>query len=137
MVQQLEARYVNSWLELNYPNYLQWKRVRLGALPNTQLSRAFSVTQGWVDAIIKTDGEIILVEAKLKPTVAALAQLELYDRLFPQTNSFSEYKDMSRRLVFLTTSLNQDIKDQSDMKGIDYVVYAPDFVMNALIQKGG
>jgi len=129
MVQQGEAKLVNEWLRLNHPQALQWKRVRLGPLPNKQLSQLFKVAQRWADAIYLEDDVIHIVEAKVRPTATAIGQLELYRELFPDTPEFSQFRGKAIKLIFLTTADDVPIRRLCDEKGIEYVVFAPEFIV--------
>lgn len=137
MAQQYEAKYVNEWLLLNYPNKPYWKRVHLGPLPKKTLARMYLVTQRWADAVIKNGDSIVLVEAKLRPTAAAVGQLLLYKDLFRQTDMFREFWGFPLKLVFLTTREDKDIKAQCDAHDIDYVVYRPKWVIDYLVKRFG
>jgi hypothetical protein len=135
MAQQMEAKYVNEWLQLNYPDKLTWKRVRLGVLPTNELSRMYMVTSRWVDAVVLDDGKVILVEAKLRPQPGAISQLQLYDNEFPRTAMFKDLWNKQRELVFLTTREVSGIKELADAAGIRYAVYRPDWVIDYLSKR--
>ena len=128
MVQQGEAKLVNEWLALHHPNALQWRRVRLGPLPLVDQQNLYKVTLRWVDAIFFEDDKVHIVEAKLKPSPTAIGQLELYKRLFKETPEFSQYFDKEIKLIFLTTYEDKYVKDMCIDKGIDYVVYVPEWL---------
>lgn len=123
--QQSEAKLVNEWLLLNFPNSLQWKRVRLGPLPDKKLAKLYSVTLRWADAIAYKDGVVYLIEAKLKPTASALGQLLDYKVLFPDTPEFEDLKDKQIKLIFLTTRLDESLKRLYEEHNIKYEVYNP------------
>jgi len=128
MVQQKEARLVNEWIMLNYPKALQWRRVRLGPLPLKQLSRAFKVTQRWVDLVFFWDNVLYVCEAKMKPNYGAIGQLEGYLDLIDKTPEFSFFLSYPKKGILLTTYEDPEIKRYAESKGIQYVVYAPDWV---------
>lgn len=129
MVQQGEAKLVNEWLRVNHPKALQWKRVRLGPLPKKEFSQLFKVAQRWADAIYFEDDVIHIVEAKMRPTATAIGQLELYRQLFPDTPEFSQFRGKDIKLIFITTAEDVPIKRLAEEKGIEYVVFAPEFIV--------
>jgi len=128
MAQQKEARLVNEWLMLKHPKALQWRRVRLGPLPTKELSGMYKVTLRWVDAIYIEDGRVNLVEAKLKPDLGAIAQLETYRDLFVKTPEFTEYHGSPINLVFLTIRRDPVMEEQCARREIRYEIYAPDWI---------
>ena len=129
MVQQREARLVNEWLAMNYPNSLQWRRVRLGPLPTNEMARMYKVTQRWVDAIFITGEVVNLLEAKLRPDLAAIAQLQAYDRLFPDTPEFSQFRNNRRELHFLCPRNDSVMEKSCAENNIQYHAYAPAWLM--------
>jgi len=125
MAQQKEARLVNEWLMLNHPNALQWRRVRLGPLPNKELARMYMVTLRWADAIYVEDGTVFIVEAKMRPDLGAISQLKAYKDLFYQTPEFTEFRNRPVELILLTTRRDPVLFDMCKREGIHYEVYAP------------
>ncbi len=85
----------------------------------------------WADAIFIKDGIVHIVEAKLRPMPGALAQLELYNKLFPETPEFIQYKNWPRKLVFLTTILDTAIAEMTTEKGIDYEIFTEEEIKDA------
>jgi len=125
MAQQKEARLVNEWMAIEHPNDLQWKRVRLGPLPDKQLARMYMITLRWADAIFIKDNTVNIVEAKLKPELGAISQLEAYRDLFPQTPEFTAYKTSPIHLIYLCTRKDPVVERMCEERGIEYVIYAP------------
>jgi len=123
-----EAKLVNDYLWAKYRDFPQWKRVRLGPLPNVELARFYKVALRWADAIVATDEEIVLIEGKMKPTPSAVGQLEMYADLFRRTPEFGKYKDMRIKLVLLTTRDDEELKKFCSRKSIDYIVFTPAWV---------
>ncbi|MHC1610042.1 MAG: hypothetical protein ACXQTW_00290 [Candidatus Methanospirareceae archaeon] len=122
---QKEAKLVNEWLSKFHPTALQWRRVRLGEYPTKEIAAIYKVTLRWADAIFVEGGVVHIVEAKLKPDAGAISQLELYDSLFPRTPEYTAFKDLPRKLVFLTTRMDEAVKAIADEHGVEYVVYKP------------
>lgn len=131
MVQQYEAKYANEYLMVHYPNNLQWKRVRLGPLPNVELAKMYEVTLRWADAIIKENNDIIIAEMKLVNQLAGVSQLELYKQLFVKTPEFSDYWGNHIILRLVVPYLEQETKDMCEQKGIEYVLFTPNWYTRA------
>ena len=125
MVQQGEAKYVNEWLQQFHPNSLQWKRTRLGSLPNKELNRMYLSTLRWADVIFLENDIVHIVEAKLNNPIKAVSQLEVYEKKFPETSEFSEWKDKQIKLILLCPFIESDVVELCKDKGIEYIVYTP------------
>lgn len=125
MTQQGEAKFVNDWLAQYHPTALQWKRIRLGPLPNVELAKMYEVTLRWVDAIFIENESVHLVEAKLVNQLAGIAQLELYAKLFRDTPEFSAYKNMPIVSHLVAPRTEPEVKRMCAEKGIIYEVYTP------------
>ncbi len=123
-----ETRLIRDWVAKNYPDKPQWKRVRLGPIPGTPAAAIYKGLRRWVDLVIWDEPYIILVEAKMRPKPEGIAELELYDRLFPETPEFSMFKDKPRRLIYLTTLYDEVIDRMCKEKGIELVVFRPKWV---------
>lgn len=119
-----ESDLVNKWMAREHGTALQWRRVRLGIVQDKEQARMFSVILRWADAIFVEDETVHIVEAKLRPSAEAFGQLELYRELFVKTPEFQQFWDRPIRLVFLTTMLDQELKEHADRKGIEYVIYS-------------
>ena len=126
MVEPLkESQLVNKWLSEKHPSSLQWRRVRLGIVPDKEQARMFSVILRWADAIFIEDNTVFIVEAKLRPSAEAFGQLELYQELFRKTPEFQAYWDRPIKLVFLTMMLDQELWEHAERKGIKYEIFNP------------
>lgn len=135
MAQQREGRLVNEYLREYYPTSAQWKRVRLGSVADPEEARIHNVRLRWADAIVDTGDEIIIIEAKIRATPAALAQLELYEDLFGQTPEFSQHWEKPRRLVVLAAAEDQDVRRLAQDKGMDFVLFRPNWIREYLYQR--
>lgn len=121
-----EAKYVNDWIKNQHPKALVYPRMRVGPWPNGD--RNAGVLRVFPDAILIEDGKVVIVEAKTKPDTRALGQIELYADLFPATPEFYFAKDFPIRKVLLTTRDDMVLRPFAEKKGIDYVVYLPDWL---------
>lgn len=115
-----ESRFVNKWLWVYHRDKPQWRRTRLGALPDKEMSALYSVTLRWADAIILDGNELVIVEAKLNPVAGAIGQLELYRELIRATPEFDRFSNLPIKLVFLTTRLDLQLLQFCTAKGITY-----------------
>lgn len=123
MTRQLEAKFRNKYLMMNYPDKLQWKNARLGPLPDVPLAKMYSVTQRRADAIVKEDRTIIIIETKLRKFGEAVGQLQLYRDLFKETPEFSEFKDYQIKLQLVVPREDIHIKSLCNDRGIDFIVF--------------
>jgi len=135
MTQQREKRLLNEWLAEFHPTDLQWRRVRLGAIPTKRKGREFLVGLRWCDAIYIKDDIVHIVEAKIKPDLGVIGQLEHYHDLFYRTPEFSQYKDKQVQLVLLTAWPDLEVKALCMKKGIEYVLYQPEWILPYLAER--
>jgi len=129
---RIESRLLNEWLREKHLTSLQWKRVRVGPIPNPEIGRASVVLMRWADAIFIEDGFVNIVEAKIRPNAEAIGQLEYYKKKFPETPEFTVYKDWPIKMIFLTTMLDAGIAEHCWEKGIKYRIYAPKWALEEL-----
>ena len=116
-----EKLFVDRWLAKFHPDALQWTRIRLGPVGDTTEARALGVTRRWADAIFIKDGVVNIVEAKLKSEAGAVAQLELYKKLFPETPEFSQFHSLPVNMIFLAPSVDPVLAELASEKGIEVV----------------
>ena len=125
MVQQKESILLSRWLAKFHRTSLQWKRVRLGVAAHPEEARALSVTLRWADAIFIEDGNINIVESKLKPDLGVIGQLEGYKELFRVTPEFSAYETWPINLIILSSFLDLGLAELAARKGIKYEFWKP------------
>jgi len=130
--QQKETRLVNEWLEMQDLDLRPWKKARVGPLPKGPFARLYKVAQRYVDAIFIKDGVVYLLEAKLKPTTSEAGKLEYANEVFDQTPDFKAIAHLPRRMIFLTTRDDPLIREFYERKGIQYVVYCPEWIKEVL-----
>ena len=118
-----ERHLVQEWLAKFHPNVLQWKRPRVGPIPGKAPDKYKGVKRGWPDIIFKENNVIYIVEAKVTPTSKACGQLKEYERLYPMTPEFSEFKDLPVKLINLTTREEIIVRETCEAFGIEYIVY--------------
>ncbi|MBA7707140.1 hypothetical protein ES703_116009 [subsurface metagenome] len=126
MVQQKESVLLTKWLAKFHRTSLQWKRVRLGVPANPEEAKFFQVMLRWCDAIFIEDGFVNIVEAKLRPDLGTIGQLEGYKELFPVTPEFDQYKDWPIKMILLSPVLDLGVAQICTKKGITYEVWKPE-----------
>lgn len=118
-----ESDLVNKWVWQFHPTSLQWRRVRLGIVPDKEMARMYMVILRWADLIFIENGIVHIVEAKLRPTAGAIGQLEHYKQLFYRTPEFSSYWNYPVELILLTAYMDLEIVQLCSQKGIKYEFY--------------
>jgi hypothetical protein len=115
-------------------------RMRLGgvtddqraALPAGVSERVYVVTQRYADAICLYSNRVEIWEAKLVNPLAAIVQLQLYERLFRKTPEFARYKDAKISLHLLTPIWDEDLNEICGQVGIEISMWEPDWVTEYL-----
>jgi len=125
MVQQKESILLTSWLKTFHRANPQWKRVRLGIPANPEEAKLYSVLLRWADAVFLKDGIMYIVEAKLRPDLGAIGQLEGYKELLKITPEFSAYENWPVELILLSPIMDLAIAELCSKKNIIYEVWTP------------
>lgn len=86
----------------------------------------YSVLQRWADAIFIEDGAVNIVEAKLRPELGVIGQLEGYKELFKVTPEFIAYENWPVNLILLSPVMDLGIAEICSKKGIVYEVWSPE-----------
>jgi len=121
-----ESELVNKWVWTFHPTALQWRRVRLGVVPTKEAAREYLVILRWADLVFVENGEVNIVEAKLRPNAGAIGQLEHYKELFKRTPEFQQYWNYPINLILLTPYLDLEIVALCSKKGITYENWNPE-----------
>ena len=121
-----ESELVNKWISTFHRSSLQWRRVRLGQVANKEEANLYKVILRWADAIFIENGAVNIVEAKLRPDLGTLGQLEGYKELFKVTPEFSQYWNYPINLILLTPFLDLNIVELCTKKGITYEHWSPE-----------
>ena len=125
MVQQKESILLTSWLKTFHRTSPQWKRVRLGIPANPEEAKMYSVLLRWADCVFLEDGIMYIVEAKIRPDLGAIGQLEGYKDLLKVTPEFSAYENWPIKLILLSTMMDLGIAQICSKKDIIYDVWKP------------
>lgn len=118
-----ETDLLNAWLWEHHRHDLQWRRVRLGVLPTKALARMYMTILRWADAIVMNDGQVTIVEAKLRAQPGVISQLELYKKLFGQTPEFSQYKGWPVKMLILSSVIDLNMVELASEKGILFEIF--------------
>lgn len=124
--QQKESVLLTKWLATFHRTALQWKRVRLGQVANKEEARFYKVILRWCDAIFVEDGIVHIVEAKLRPSLGVIGQLEGYKELFIVTPEFQQYWNYPTKMILLSAYLDLNIAELCKKKDITYEVWKPE-----------
>jgi len=124
-----ESRLINQWRREKYPTAPQWPRQRLGPIPGTTAERLYAGVRRWCDLILKLNNIMAIVEAKMRPDPAGIAELEVYGKLFPLTPEFSEFKDLPVQKIYLTTIYDETIAALCEEKLIKLEIFRPPWVV--------
>jgi hypothetical protein len=118
-----------------HPRALQWQRPRVGALPDSADARFYAVLNRYPDEVFIEDKIVYIVEAKMTAEVGALAQLKLYNKLFPDTPRFSDVADYVRKMVMVTPQKDRVLEEMAAEDGIEVVIYRPTWYAAWLARK--
>lgn len=124
--QQKESVLLTKWLAKFHRTSLQWKRQRLGQVANPQEAKIYSVILKYCDAVFIEDGYVHIVEAKLRPNLGVIGQLEGYKKLFPVTPEFFHYWNWNIKMILLTPVLDLNIVELCKDKNIIYEIWKPE-----------
>ena len=118
-----ESEFLLKYLWFEHREDPQWRRVRVGLVPDHELARMYAVTLRWADAIVLHKGEVLIIESKLRADLGAVGQLLGYKELFRVTPEFSAYKDWPIRLQLLIPFTSLDLVELCSKNDIDYITY--------------
>jgi len=126
MVQQKESELLSRWLAQFHRTAPQWKRVRLGEVAFPEEAKYYKVILRWCDAIFLEDGVVYIVEAKLRPDLGTIGQLEGYKELFIVTPEFQQYWNWPIKMILLSATLDLNIAELCKKKDIIYEFWKPE-----------
>lgn len=124
--QQKESILVTQYLKKFHRTKPQWKRVRLGQVADHKEAKFYKVIMRWADAIVLSDGKVLIIEGKLRPTPGAIGQLEVYKDLFKVTPEFSAYWAWPIEMILLAPVLDLNLVEICSKKGIIYDHFVPE-----------
>lgn len=100
---------VAEYVAKKYPREQAMFRVRLGSIPTAithegmteQELSLLRVWNRWADAVVIEGKTMHIIEAKIRPKLGPLEQLELYGRLLKNTPELSMYSDYTVQKHFV------------------------------------
>ncbi len=126
MVQQGEKVFLNAWLWEFHRANPQWTRVRLGPVPNPKQAKIFSVLLRWADAVFLEGGELVIVEAKIRPDFGGIGQLLGYKMLIKATPQFDNYESWNVKLILLSKFPDLAVTELASQFNIEHEVWNPE-----------
>lgn len=117
---------MNNWLWEFHKTDPQWKRVRVGPVPNPAEAKLYSVLLRWVDAIFLEDGNIVIVEAKIRPNYGAVGQLLGYRMLIKATPEFEQYVNWNVRMILVSKYPDLAVTELCSKYGVEHEVWNPE-----------
>jgi hypothetical protein len=123
-----EKRMVYEYLTHAYPNQLQWKNVRVGAIKPSEFGKMYAFLRRWADAIVVTKKEVVIIEGKIKPNAGVISQLQLYMQLFPSTPEFKMVAHMPVRGEIVSVFRDELVDKMAEDAGLTTVIYEPTFM---------
>lgn len=133
----VEKRLLNEWLRERFPTSPPFKQPRLGPTATVQEARLFKSLMRFPDAIVIEKGQVHIIEAKIVPDFGAIGQLEGYNKLFDSTPEFTDFHTTTRNLILLVGQDDVQVRAQAEEKGIEFVVFEPLWVKQAIIDRAG
>lgn len=118
-----ENAMLQAWMWKFHRTDPQWRRVRLGVLPTKESNRMYMTMLRWADALYLKGGVVNLVEAKIRPDLGAMGQLNGYAKLFRNTLEFKNYWDWPIKKILLTAGRDLNIIQMCSEEGIDYIYF--------------
>ena len=138
--QPRETRLLSEWVSKNYSDSRVFYRVRLGSYPswaqkainNGAPAAIYKIYQRWADAIVITDKELILIEAKIKADPGVISQINLYEQLLPKTESFQQFRDLPIRKLILMAQSDPEVELLAQRENITVKIFSPPWVTDYL-----
>jgi len=105
-----ERALIREYIAQRYPRSHVIFDCALGPVPEVLIAawgarKALRVGRGLrpvVDALVITDGSLVLVEAKIIRWLDGISKLPVYSGLVPTTPELAEYRDRPRRMILCT-----------------------------------
>ena len=137
MTEQRERRMIVDYVRTKYPDATVYYNFKVGGAPsslekNTSVIENPNIALPWaryVDALVITPTELLLIEAKLPAKPEAVAQLMLYRQLLPKTPQLSGYLNLPVRLRIVTARPDPQLVEFAAQQGIEVEIFQPDYAM--------
>lgn len=134
--QRVERRYVVEWVEKNYPRPLaKLYNVRLGEVPPEirdrypgQPASSFKVYLSYADAVVVTEDELLVIEAKIYEPEKGIGQLNRYARLVPTSPDLRMWASRPVKKLLVTWRSTFPIVDEANHNGVSIVIFRPAWI---------
>lgn len=142
--QRVERRYIVEYVEKTYPTALaRHYNLRLGtvadehraSVPN-QPAAFFRVTLPYADAVVVTENEILVLEAKVYEPEKGIGQLRRYARLIPATDDLKIWGSRPIRTILVTWRSTFPLIEDANANGVQMVIFLPEWLIPILQQRG-
>jgi len=130
-----EMRMVGEWVSSSFGDVRYQTNVRVGRIQPRANDGTYGqdemamlgVWRRFVDAIVYLPDRLLLVEAVLRADPGKLAQLELYERLLPQTLELQPYLHLPVQKVLLYCIQDPALELLAGEKGVLAIRFVPSF----------
>ena len=133
---------LREWAALKYPGYWLREQVRLGptqsSLVNVQVSPALEaalrVWNWYADGVLVAPGEVLVIEAKVQPTPAAVGQVLFYLELMASTPELTASLSLPFVPMVLFAESDSRVTRFAQAKGVRVEIYTPAWIADYLTQ---
>lgn len=130
-----EMRMVGEWVSSSFGDARYQTNVRVGRIQPRAPDGTYSedelamlgVWRRFVDAIVYLPDRLLLVEAVLRADPGKLAQLQLYERLLPQTLELQPYLHLPVQKVLLYCIQDPALEVLAKEQGVLAIRFVPSF----------
>jgi len=129
MVQQLEKRFTNEFINKELAGKHWQTNVRLGPLPPGEDARLYMTKLRYADIVTFEPNIVTIYEVKLEPNSKAVGQLLEYKNLFFQSPHFAQYANAQVNLCFVSSRVDLPVQEVCESNGIEYAVFRPDWIV--------
>jgi len=134
--QKVERKYIVEWVERNYPRPLaKLYNVRLGTVPQAirasapgQPASFFRTSLSYADAVVVTEDEILVIEAKIYEPEKGIGQLNRYARLIPTSPDLQIWGSRPVKKILVTWRSTFPIVDEANHNGVSIVIFRPPWI---------
>lgn len=120
---QEEEKMLKRFLKERFSECDTWSNIALGKVNDWKNEAMLRPVRKRADAVVDRGSDCLLIEAKLKPKSGAIGQLLVYKELLGRTKKFQHLGDLPIELMFLTTRVDEEIKEVCDDLDIEYVAF--------------
>ncbi len=134
--QRVERRYIVEWVERNHPRPLaKLYNVRLGEVPPEiraaapgQPASFFRTSLSYADAVVVTEEELLVIEAKIYEPEKGIGQLNRYARLVPTSPDLRMWASRPVKKLLVTWRSTFPIVDEANHNGVSIVIFRPSWI---------